>query len=148
MYGPTLRMPRAAQQIGRFDLPFRRTATGTGDQTGARLADQGLVQAGIGDRIAQRDVRERGGIAHEALLLAVDLRIEVDLGRAADLAAETELGVLRDVADARAAFAQRGRHGIRIVAQAGGDAQAGDDDAAHQKLSVDVNSPTRRSRAV
>ena len=95
-----------------------------------------------------RSVRERGGVAHEALLLAVDLRLQVDLRRATDLAAETEFGVLRNVADARAAFAQRGRHGVRIVAQAGGDAQPRDDDAAHQKFSVEVNRPTRRSRAV
>ena len=107
-----------------------------------------FIKAGIRNGIAQRDVRERGRVTHEALLLAVDLRVEIDLRRTAYLAAEAEFGVLRNMADARTAFTQRGRHGIRIVAQAGGDAQAGDGDATHQKLSVEVNSPTRRSRAV
>jgi hypothetical protein len=38
--------------------------------------------------------------------------------------------------------------GIQIIAEAGRDAHAGDDDATHQKLPVSVNRPTRRSRAV
>jgi len=35
-------------------------------------------------------VREGGRVALEAALLAVDARIEVDVGRAADLAAEAQ----------------------------------------------------------
>ena len=62
-------------------------------------------------------------------------------------AAQAALGVDGIRADAGAALAQAGGHLVDGVAQAGDDALAGDDDAAHQKASVDVNRPTLRSVA-
>src|SRR5690606_39745951 len=104
-------------------------------------------QAGIGDGVARGRVAGGRGVAHGALELAVDHRAQVQVHRTADLAAQAALGRIGQVADARAPFAQRGRDGVRVVAQAGSDAHAGDGDATHdQKSSVEVNRPTRRDR--
>ena len=102
----------------------------------------------MGHRIARGDVGIGGGLAHETLELAVDLRVQVDVHAPANLAAHANLGVVFQPGDAGALLAQGGRDGIQIVAQAGGDAHAGDDDATHQKFSVEVNRPTFRSLAV
>src|SRR5690606_24477177 len=132
----------------RLHLPVAGAAAGTGHQAGARVADLGLVQAGVGDGVAHGHVAVGGRVAHEALQLAVDQRVQVQVHRATDLAAQAALGGLGQVADAGTAPAQGGRDGVQVVAQAGGNAHAGDGDATHQKSSVDVNRPTRRSLAV
>ncbi len=146
---PHLAHAARAQDVGRFHLPLAGTAAGASDQAGAQVADLGLVEAGVGDGVAHRQVGIRGGIAHEALELAVDQRVQVELDLAADLAAQADLGMVGQEGQARTAFAQRARYAVQIVAQATGDAHAGDDDATHaQKPSVEVNRPTRRSLAV
>ncbi len=85
-------------------------------------------QARLGDGVLQGDMGIGRGIAHEAQLLAVDARFQVDVGHARHLAAHAQLGELRHGTDARAALAQRGLHGGEVVADAGNDARAGDDD--------------------
>ena len=137
-----------AQQVDRADLPLAGAATGTGDQAGAQVADLLGAEPGIGDGIAHGQVGEGRRITHEALLLAVDQCVQVEVDTAADLAAQAGFGVVGQGGDARAPIAQRGRNGIQIIAEAGRDAHAGDDDATHQKLPVSVNRPTRRSRAL
>src|SRR3546814_17958340 len=78
---------------------------------------------------------------------------QVDLRLARDLAAQAQLGVLGDKADAGLQRAQRGLDAGLVVAQARPDAHAGDDDATvatgsvHQKPSVLRNRPTRRPSA-
>src|SRR3546814_2686718 len=79
---------------------LRRTAAGTGDQAGARAAQQVVRDARIGDRVAHRHIGVRRRVAHEALELAVYLLAQVDLRLARDLAAQAQLGVLGDKADA------------------------------------------------
>src|SRR5690606_30661654 len=124
-------------------------AAGTVVQVVERMTNYGLCQAGVGYGVAQGDVAVGRRVAHEALELAVDHRVQVQVHRTADLAAQAVLGGVGQVADAGAPFAQRGRDGVQVVAQAGGDAHAGNGDATHgQKSYVEVNSPTRRSLAV
>ena len=138
-----------AQQVGGFNLPFRRTTTGACDQAGTRIADLCFVQARIGNRIAHGDMGEGGGIAQEAFLFAVDFCFQVDLWCATDVTTEAELGIFGNVADTGTTFAQGAGNRVGVIAQAGSNAQAGDGDATHvQKSSVEVNRPTRRSLAV
>src|SRR3546814_1875969 len=95
-------------------------------------------------------VRARG--AQEALELAVYLLAQVDLRLARDLAAQAQLGVLGDKADAGLQRAQRGLDAGLVVAQARHDAHAGDDDATvatgsvHQKPSVLRNRARKSTR--
>ena len=119
-----------AQDVGGLHLPVAGTAAGAGDQAGAWVADLGLVQARVGDRVTHRHIAVGGRIAHEALELAVDHRLQVQLHRAADLAAQALLGVVGQEADAGAAVAQRRRYRVQVVAQARSDTHAGDGDAA------------------
>ena len=119
-----------------------------GDQAGTHVADLAFVQAGIGDGVAHGHVAVGRCVAHETLELAVHLRVQVDLDLAADLAAQAGFGVVGQGDDAGAAVTQGAGDGIQIVAKAGRDAHAGNDDTTHQKLSVEVNRPTRRSLAV
>ncbi|MNC95269.1 hypothetical protein D3C83_123480 [compost metagenome] len=76
-------------------------------------------------------MREGRGVALEAALLAVDAGVQVDLGHAADVAAEAQLLVLRNELDAGTQVAQRVGDAGAVIAEAGNDAQAGDDDAFH-----------------
>ena len=99
------------------------------------------------DGIGGGHVGMRRRVAHEAAQLAIDQRIEVDAGVAGHAAAQPERFVFRDVADARTAFSQRGRHGVELAAEAGRQAHAGNDDAMHQKPSTELKRPTRRSLA-
>ncbi len=137
-----------AQQIGGFHLPLAGPATGAGNQAGAQVADLLGIQSGIGDRIAHGQVGVGRGIAHEAFELAVDQAVQIQRHRTANLAAQAGVGVIGQCGDARAALAQGAGDGVQIIAQTGSDAHSGDDDATHQKFSVEVNMPTRRSLAV
>lgn len=83
-----------AQQIGRFHLPLAGAAAGAGNHAGAQVADLLGRQAGIGNGIAHRQVGVGRGIAHEALELAVDQSVQVDVHRAAHLAAQTRFGMV------------------------------------------------------
>jgi len=69
-------------------------------------------------------------VPHEAAQLAVDRRVEVDVRAPSHLAAKAQLGVLGHRHDARAALAQRGQDFVLVQADAGNDADAGDDHAA------------------
>src|SRR3546814_1415355 len=119
---PRLAHAAVAQQVAGLALPLRRTAAGTGDQAGARAAQQVVRDARIGDRVAHRHIGVRRRVAHEALELAVYLLAQVDLRLARDLAAQAQLGVLGDKADAGLPRAQRGLDAGMVVAQARHDA--------------------------
>jgi hypothetical protein len=111
------------------------------------VRDLGRRQARLRDRLLHRQVGICRRIAHEAQRAAVDLGLEVQGRSAADLATQAAFGIGRVEADAGATGLQAGRHVVEVVAQARHDALAGDDDAPHQKASVDVNRPTFRSMA-
>ena len=123
-----------AQQVGRFHRAGAGAATGTGDDADARVGDGIGRQAGIGDRVLHRHVGVGGGIGHEASQLAIDARLEIDLGTPGDMAAETVFDLFRIDPDAGAALAQRSRDAGAVVAEAGRQAEAGDDDAFHADL--------------
>ena len=105
MYGPT--HATFAQQVDGTDLPLAGAATGTGDQAGAQVADLLGAEPGIGDGIAHGQVGEGRRVAHEALLLAVDQRVQIEVDTTTDLAAQARFGVVGQGGDARAPFAQR-----------------------------------------
>ncbi len=88
MYGPTLRTPRWRSRSAVSTSPLAGTAARARDQAGTQVADLGFVQPGIGDRVAHGQVGIGRGIAHEALELAIDQRVQVELDRAADPAAQ------------------------------------------------------------
>src|SRR5690606_11639302 len=100
-------------------------------------------KARVRDRVAHRHPGVGRRIAHEALALAVDLRVEIDRRHAGDLAAQAQLCVFGRGGDAAAALAQRARDLVELVAEAGDDAHAGHDYAAHQLSSRSLNRPTR-----
>ena len=106
-------------------------AAGTGDQTGALVADVGLVQAGVGDRLLHGHVGVGRRVAHEAPGLAVDMLFQVDIRRPCDLAAHAHFLIGFLEADAREAVPQRLGNLVRLVAEAGHDSQAGNHDATH-----------------
>lgn len=95
------------------------------------MADLRCFKPGIGNGVAHGHVRIGGGIAHEALLLAFNLCFEVNLGHAGHLAAQAKFGVFGNMADAAAPFAQCCGDAGLVIAQAGNDAHAGDDDTTH-----------------
>ena len=72
---------RCWRQVRGLDLVGAGAAAAAGDHADARVADRRRIQAGIGDGVEHADVREGRGIAHEAALLAIDARIQVDVGR-------------------------------------------------------------------
>ena len=88
------------QDVGGFHLPVTGTAAAAGDQAGARVADLFIGQAGIGDGVAHRHITVGGGIAHEALELAVDHSIEIEIDGTTDLAAQAAFCRLRQQPDA------------------------------------------------
>ena len=137
----------AAQRVGGLDLVGRRAAARAHDEAGARVRHLRRRQAGLGDGVFQRDVGVGRGVAHEAQLLAVDARFQVDLGLAAHLAAQALLGELGHGAYAAPALAQRLLHSRQIVADAGNDARAGDDHPPLHDAASRMNRPTRRSLA-
>ena len=110
------------------------------------MADLLGSQAGLGDGIFQRDLRIGSRIAHEAQLLAIDTCLDVDLRHTGHLAAHAQFGELRHGLDARAPLAQRGLHGIEVVADARDNARAGDDYATFGHAAVPWPSPSRRNR--
>ena len=140
MYGPTLRTPRLRSRSAASTCHWLEPPP--------EVADLGFVQPCIGDGVAQGDVAVGRRVAHETLELAVDLRVKVDVDAAANLATQAGFGVIGQGDDAGTAFAQGAGNGVQIVAEAGGDTHAGNDDATHQKLSVEVNRPTRKSLAL
>jgi hypothetical protein len=141
-----------AQDVEGFHLVEGGGAAGTGDQAGARVGDLFLAEAGVLDRLLHGQVGEGGGVAHETVDLAVDQLFQVQVDRTGDLAAQAHLGIGRVETDARLAGTQAGGYGFFVSAQAGNDAQTGDHYTTHvqvlQKLSVEVNRPTRRPSAL
>src|SRR5690606_18340300 len=121
----------ATQDVGGVDQVGRGGAAGTGDDATARIRDIALFQAGVGDGFLHGEVGVGGGIAHEAQLLAVDQGGEIDIDGAGDLAAKAQLLVILAKTDARAAVLQRIQHRSLVVAEAGHNAHAGNDDASH-----------------
>src|SRR5690606_4585396 len=95
----------------------------------------------------------RRGVAHETAKLAVDQRLQVDLGHARNLAAQALVGEALVETDARSPLAQRSGDGLQVIAQARDDARPGDHHAtwAHCQAHASTsrwNRPTRRSLAV
>jgi hypothetical protein len=139
-----------AQRVGGPDLVQAGGAARAGDQAGARVGDFVRLQPGLLDGLLHGQVGVGGGVAHEAQGAAVDGGFEVQRGPTAELRAQASLGVNGVEADARARGPQAGVHFGQVVAQAGHDAHAGDDDATQhgQKSSVEVKRPTFRSVAL
>ncbi|MNF62732.1 hypothetical protein D3C84_444170 [compost metagenome] len=140
------------QGVDGFHLVDGRRAAGAGDQAHARIGDLFGAQARVFDGLLHRQVGVGGGIAHEAEEFAIDQLFQVQVDGAGHLAAQTHLRIGGVVADTGLAGAQVGGNGGFVIAQAGDDAQASDHDATHadvlQKLSVEVNRPTRRPSAL
>ncbi|MCY1429133.1 hypothetical protein D9M71_450370 [compost metagenome] len=141
-----------AQGVDGFHLVHGGSAAGAGDQAHARVGDLLGGQAGVFDGLLHGQVGIGSGIAHEAEDLAVDQLFKVQVHGAGNLAAQTHLRVGGVVADTGTAGAQVLGDGSFVIAQAGDDAQASNHDATHadvlQKLSVEVNRPTRRPSAL
>src|SRR5690606_37223265 len=99
-----------------------------------------VAQARVCDRLLHGQVGIGRRVAHEPVDLAVDQLFQIQVDRAGNLAAQAHFGIGRVEADARATFAQAGGDSGFVSAQAGNDAQTGNDDATHadtlQKLSV------------
>lgn len=88
-------------------------------------------QAGVLDRLLHRQVGVSGGIAHEAEDLAIDQLFEVQVDRTGNVAAQAHLGVGRIEANAGPTRTEVGGNGVFVIAEAGNDAQTGDNDATH-----------------
>ena len=88
------------QNVDGLHLVQRGGATAAGDQAGARVADLFFGQASVGDRLLHGQVGKGRGIAHEALDLAVDSGVQVDLHAAGDMAAQAHFCVFGVVGNA------------------------------------------------
>src|SRR5690606_12765802 len=150
--GPDLLHAFLAQDVHGFHLVQSGSTTAAGDQAGTHVADLLFTQAGIGDGLLHGQVGEGGGITHEALDLAVNGGVQVNLHAAGNLAAQAHFCVFGVMGNAGLAFFQAGSNAFQILAKAGDDAHTGNHDATHsgdpQKLSVEVNRPTRSPSAV
>lgn len=128
---PHLANPLLPQAIGHLDLPPRRGAARRRDESPTRVADVSEREAGIGDRRAHCHVRVCRRTAHEAAELAVDRRIDIDVGHAGNLAAQSQRGEVRQRAAAAAAIAQRTHDRVECVPRQDTMPMPGDDDPAH-----------------
>jgi hypothetical protein len=81
MYGPTRRTPLARSRSAASTWLAQEPPPEPAIRPMRSLDDRRRVEAGVGDRVFHGDVREGGGVALEAALLAVDARVEVDDGR-------------------------------------------------------------------
>lgn len=120
-----------AQGIDGFHLVQGGSAAGAGDQAGAGVGNLFRSQAGVLDRLLHRQVGVGGGIAHEAEDLAIDQLFEVQVDRTGNVAAQAHLGVGRIEANAGPTRTEVGGNGVFVIAEAGNDAQTGDNDATH-----------------
>lgn len=120
-----------AQDVECFHLVQGGGAPRTCDQAGARIGDLLFGQAGILDGILHGQVGVRGGMADEAVHLAVDQFFQIEVDGAGNLATQTHFGIFRVEADARAACPQVCGDGVFVIAQARNDAQTSDNNAAH-----------------
>ena len=108
-----------------------------------------VLQTGIQDGCAHRHIGVSRCITHETLELAVDDGIQIKINHTPHLAAQAVCHGIGQEANPRTSLAQGRRDGIEVMTQAGDDPHAGDGNAAHgQRVSVDVNRPTRRSLAM
>jgi hypothetical protein len=87
-------------------------------------------------------------VTHKPPCAPIDLRVEVDLQRPVDMAAEAEFAVLFAELDARPTGPQRVQDFTLAIADGGDDAQAGDYHPSHGRFDQAVvgafgNSPTR-----
>ncbi len=140
------------QRIGGQKQIFRGGAPRAHEQSRPRIRDLIGFQARVVDGLLHGDIVERRALSHEAQNLAIDVFLEIQANGPVNGGPESELHVLGAMFDPGTACVQGFDDFPFVVADAGDDAQAGDDDAPHssvlQKLSVDVNSPTRKSLAV
>ena len=120
-----------AQGVDGFHLVQGGSAAGAGDQAGAGVGNLFRSQAGVLDRLLHRQVGVSGGIAHEAEDLAIDQLFEVQVDRTGNVAAQAHLGVGRIEANAGPTRTEVGGNGVFVIAEAGNDAQTGDNDATH-----------------
>ena len=124
-----------------------RGATRPGDQPGARVRYLVLAKAGIGDGLLHGQHGICSALSHEAKLFAINMRGNIHLDGAVNLAAKSQLGIFRCMNDARAARTKRVCNLGDIVADRRYDTDAGNGDAAHDQPSSGLNRPTRMSLA-
>ena len=159
LVGPHAANALAAQRVGRLDLVGGRSAARAHDQARARAGHLLGRKAGLGNRVFQRDVGVGRRVAHEAQLLAVQPRLQVDQRDTRYLAAQAFFSEIGRGADAGTASAQGGFDRGEVVANTRDDARASDDDATFhdEALSCEAtgtaalgsrrNRPTRKSLA-
>src|SRR5690606_33461402 len=151
-----------------FDEFLPGYAAGAHDDAGAGVGYLLGLQGRVLDGPLHGDVGVGGGIAHEAQVLAVDELGGVQVDLAGDVAAQAHFPVGLLEADAGTPGAQCLGDGLLVMAYAGNHAHSSDNGTSHggllemagavalacqctqyvQKLSVEVNSPTRRSLAL
>ena len=140
------------QDVDGFHLVDGRSTTGAGHQADARVGDVIEGEAGVFHGLLHCQIGVGGSVTHEAQDLAVDQFFEVQVDGTGNLAAQPHVRVGLVEANAGAAGAQVAGDGLFVIAQARNDTQASDHDATHadvlQKLSVEVNRPTRKPSAL
>ncbi len=141
-----------AQDVNGFHLVDGRGTARAGDQADARIGDVIGAETRIFQSLLHGEIGVGRRITHETQNLAVDELFQVQIDRAGNLTAQTHVRVSLIETNTRAAGAQIGGDGLFVIAKAGNDTQAGDHDTTHadvlQKLSVEVNRPTRRASAL
>src|SRR3989304_6315528 len=103
--------------------PSRLTSYPREADPGARVRYLAARECRIRDRIRHGDIGIGRRVSHEAPHLALDARLEIDLGPAADLAAQTLFGKFWNEFDARSPLPHRLRHRCRIATEAAHDAE-------------------------
>ena len=121
------RAARAQDVDGRLHIGVG-TAAGTDDKAGARLADVALLQGGIGDGLAHRDIAVGRAVAHKAPQFAVNPRVQIDINRAMHMRAQAEFGIFGGARDAGDAVFERGQHLPPVIPDTRHDPHAGDND--------------------
>ena len=89
---------------------------------------------GLRDRLVHGDMVPGRAATVEAHGAAIDKRLDIDLRRAMDMAAEVQISVFLCETDTGTALVQGGRDLLRIIADGGDDSHSRDDDASHVQL--------------
>ena len=103
----------------------------TRHQPGARMRDQIVAQARIGNRLAHRDIGIGRARPHEAERALVHMLFHIQVDGTRDLAAKAMLDHRLVGPDPRPPGLERGQNLGGVVANAGDDPQPGDDDTTH-----------------
>ncbi len=114
---------------GLHDILGGRSA-GADDQAAAGIGNLVLFQAGIGNRLFHRQIVECRTIAHEALELAIDHLIEIQINRPVDLGAKAEFRIFGIETDTGLALAQRLGNLLSVIADTGDNSETGNSNAS------------------